>query len=45
VNVFKTDSSKVAMWVCDRFGGKMVSNGYKNYSKGIMGCEWIVVWK
>jgi hypothetical protein len=45
VNVFKTDLSKVALWVCDRFGGKMVSNGYKNYSKGIMGCEWVVVWK
>ena len=45
VNVFKTDLSKVALWVCDRFGGKLITNTYKDIPRGIMGCEWIVVWK
>ncbi len=45
VNIFKTDRSKVALWVCDRFGGKMVTRTYKDVARGCMGCEWVVVWR
>lgn len=45
VNIFRTVRSKVALYVADRFGGKMVSNTYKDVFKGVMGCEWVVVWK
>lgn len=45
VNIFRTDRSKVALWVCDRFGGKMECITGKDMYKGIMFCEWVVVWK
>ena len=45
VNVFKTERSKVALWVCDRFGGKMVTRTYKDVARGCMGCEWVVIWR
>ena len=45
VNVFKTDRSKVALWVMDRFGGKMECITKKDMYKGIMVCEWVVVWR
>jgi len=45
VSVFRTDRSKVALWVCDRFGGKMDCQTMKDMYKGIMVCEWVVVWK
>ena len=45
VRVFRTDRSKVALWVCDRFGGKMDCQTMKDMYKGIMVCEWVVVWK
>lgn len=45
VNVFRTDRSKVALWVSDRFGGKMECVMGKDMYKGVMMCEWVVVWK
>jgi len=45
VSVFRTDRSKVALWVCDRFGGKIDCQTMKDMYKGIMVCEWVVVWK
>jgi hypothetical protein len=45
VNVFKTDRSKVALWVSDRFGGEVITRTYKDKARGCMGCEWVVVWK
>ena len=45
VNVFKTERSKVALWVRDRFGGKSITNTYKDLTRGVMACEWIVFWK
>jgi len=45
VNVFRCNRSKIALWVCDRFSGKMVTRTFKNSHKGILDCEWVVVWK
>jgi hypothetical protein len=45
VNVFRTDRSKVALWVRDKFGGKIDCVMGKDMYKGIMVCEWVVVWK
>ena len=45
VNVFKIDRSKVALWVRDKFGGKIDCVTSKDMYKGVMMCEWVVVWK
>ena len=45
VNVFRTDRSKVALWVRDKFGGKMECVMGKDMYKGVMMCEWVIVWK
>ncbi len=45
VNIFRTVRSKVALYVADKYGGKMVTNTYKDVFKGVLGCEWVVVWK
>jgi hypothetical protein len=45
VNIFRTNRSKVALWVRDKFGGKMDCITGKDVYKGVMMCEWVVVWK
>ncbi len=45
VNVFRTSRSKIALWVRDKFSGKMDCVTGKDMYKGVMGCEWVVVWK
>jgi len=45
LNVFRSDRSRISLWVMDKFGGEMVTRTYKDSFKGIMGCEWVVVWK
>lgn len=45
LNVFRSERSRISLWVSDKFGGEMVTRTYKDSYKGIMSCEWVVVWK
>ena len=44
VQKFRTPSSKLAMEVCYRVGGDIITETYKDVPKGVLGCEWVVVW-
>ena len=44
VQKFRTPSSKLAMEVCYLVGGTVISETYKDVPKGVLGCEWVVVW-
>lgn len=46
INVFRSERSRISLWVRDKFGGEVVTRMYKDQSRGgIMVCEWVVVWK
>lgn len=44
VQTFRTPSSKLAMEVCYKIGGEIITETYKNVPKGVLGCYWVVVW-
>ena len=44
VQMFRTPSSKLAMEVCYRVGGEIITETYKDVPKGVLGCYWVVVW-
>jgi hypothetical protein len=44
VRKFRTPSSKLAMEVCYKVGGDIITETYKNVPKGVLGCYWVVVW-
>jgi len=44
VQIFRTPSSKLALEVCYRVGGKIITETYKDVPKGVLGCYFVVVW-
>lgn len=44
VQTFRTPSSKLAMEVCYKVSGEIITETYKNVPKGVLGCEFIVIW-
>jgi hypothetical protein len=44
VQTFRTPSSKLAMEVCYRVGGDIITETFKDVPKGVLGCYWVVVW-
>ena len=44
VQMFRTPSSKLAMEVCYKVGGDIITETYKDVPKGVLACEFIVIW-
>jgi len=45
VQTFRTPSSKLALEVCYKVGGKIITETYKDVPRGgVLGCHWVVVW-
>ena len=44
VQKFRTPSSKLSLEVSRLVGGTVISETYKDVYKGVLGCEWVVVW-
>jgi hypothetical protein len=44
VQTFRTPSSKLAMEVCYRVGGDIITETFKDVPKGVLGCYWVVIW-
>ena len=44
VQTFRTPSSKLAMEVCYKVGGDIITESFKDIYKGVLGCYWVVVW-
>ena len=44
VQTFRTPSSKLAMEVCYRVGGEIITETFKDIPKGVLGCYWVVIW-
>ena len=44
VHTFRTPSSKLALEVSRLVSGRIISETYKDVFKGVLGCDWIVVW-
>ena len=44
VQMFRTPSSKLSLEVSRLVGGTVISETYKDVYKGVLGCEWVVVW-
>jgi hypothetical protein len=45
VQTFRTPSSKLAMEVCYKVGGEIITETYKDVPRGgVLGCYWVVVW-
>jgi hypothetical protein len=44
VQTFRTPSSKLALEVCYRVGGEIITETYKDVPKGVLGCYWVVMW-
>jgi hypothetical protein len=44
VQMFRTPSSKLAMEVCYRVGGEIITETFKDVPKGVLGCYFVVVW-
>lgn len=44
VQTFRTPSSKLALEVCYLVGGEIITETYKDVPKGVLGCDWVVVW-
>jgi len=44
VQTFRTPSSKLAMEVCYKVGGEIITETFKDVPKGVLGCYFVVVW-
>jgi hypothetical protein len=44
VQMFRTPSSKLALEVSRLVSGTVISETYKDVFKGVLGCDWVVVW-
>jgi len=44
VQMFRTPSSKLALEVARLVGGDIITETYKDVPKGVLGCDWVVVW-
>lgn len=44
VHTFRTPSSKLALEIARLVGGEIITETYKDIPKGVIGCDWIVVW-
>jgi len=45
VQTFQTPSSKLALEVCYRVSGKIITETYKDVPRGgVLGCYWVVLW-
>ena len=44
VQRFRTPSSKLAMEVCYKVGGEIITETFKDVPKGVLGCYWVVIW-
>jgi len=44
VQTFRTPSSKLALEVCYKVGGQIITDSFKDVPKGVLGCEFVVVW-
>ena len=44
VHTFRTPSSKLALEVARLVSGKIITETYKDTFKGVLGCDWVVVW-
>ena len=44
VQTFRTPSSKLALEVCYRVSGEIITETYKDVPKGVLGCDWVVIW-
>ena len=44
VQKFRTPSSKLSLEVSRLVGGTVISETYKDVYKGVLGCDWVVVW-
>jgi len=44
VQMFRTPSSKLSLEVARLVGGEIITETYKDIFRGVLGCEWVVVW-
>lgn len=44
VETFRTPSSKLAMEVCYKVGGEIITETFKDVPKGVLGCYFVVIW-
>ena len=44
VETFRTPSSKLALEVCYKVGGEIITETFKDVPKGVLGCYWVVIW-
>jgi hypothetical protein len=44
VQMFRTPSSKLSLEVARLVGGEIITETYKDVPKGVLGCEWVVIW-
>jgi len=44
VQIFRTPSSKLSLEVARLVGGEVVTETYKDVYKGVLGCNWVVIW-
>ena len=44
VQMFRTPSSKLSLEVARLVGGEIITETYKDVYKGVLGCDWVVVW-
>jgi hypothetical protein len=44
VQKFRTPSSKLALEVARLVGGEVITETYKDVAKGVLACDWVVVW-
>ena len=44
VQMFRTPSSKLALEVSRLVSGQIITETYKDTFKGVLGCNWVVVW-
>jgi len=44
VQTFRTPSSKLALEVCYRVSGDIITETFKDVPKGVLGCYFVVVW-
>jgi hypothetical protein len=44
VQTFRTPSSKLSLEIARLVGGEIITETYKDVPKGVLGCEFVVVW-
>jgi len=44
VQMFRTPSSKLSLEVARLVGGEIITETYKDVPKGVLGCEYVVIW-